>query len=413
MRKKSSVCDIMVLSSIMGIFDIFKKRKQNKEIGDTSTQSLTINDADKGLEVVLESLPTTFNETQGHLVEITEPSVLARIDAVIPAASVAGTSVAKAVGSTGETLYKVVLKNGGQLVDSRTVAGAKRAITMGKNGIAEHANLLEVNPSELGKMANVGATVFSVASIIVGQYYMQQIDSKIGAISDELKGIASTLDIQYRSQTASLIESVYNISKFQVDILANEELRLRELDNIQELRKDCQTLLNQAEAKIEMILASTNSNYDKYSSAIKELEKWDRYQTILLQVFAQINELDFALSMGNKTKEHCYGSFAIHTKKLNEIHAHMLSWHKEHCELLQIDVDSERRKHTGVIAKLFEKPIGAINEEWNYKSIDKDIVCLIRSQTSEQPQHTFSTENLYEKDVEIVVKGDKKYYLVK
>lgn len=72
----------------MGIFDIFKKRKQNKEIGDASTQSLAINDADKGLEVVLESLPTTFDETQGHLVEITEPSVLARIDAVIPAATV-------------------------------------------------------------------------------------------------------------------------------------------------------------------------------------------------------------------------------------------------------------------------------------------------------------------------------------
>lgn len=397
----------------MSIFDRFKKQKQNKKTDKADTQALVVNDADSGLEVVLESLPTTFDVAQGNLVEITEPSVLARIDAIVPAAGVIGGNIAKSVSKAGETLYKVVLKNGGKLADSQAMAGAKRAITIGKNGIVEHANLLEVKPSELGKVANVGASVFSVASIIVGQYYMKQIDTKICAISDELKGIASSLDIQYRSQTASLIESVYNISKFQMDILANEELRLRELDNIQELRKDCQTLLNQAEAKIEMLLAITHSNYDKYSSAVKELEKWVQYQTILLQVFAQINELDFALSMGAKSKEHCYGSFAIHTNKLDEIHTHMLSWHKEHCELLQIDIDSERRKHTGVIAKLLEKPIGAINEEWNYKSIDKDTVCLIRSQTSEQPQHFFSTENLYEKDVEIVVKGDKKYYLVK
>ena len=309
----------------MGIFDIFKKRKQNKKIGDASTQSLAINDADKGLEVVLESLPTTFDKTQGHLVEITEPSVLARIDAVIPAATVAGANIAKAVGSTGETLYKVVLKNGGQLVDSHTMAGAKRAMTMGKNGIVEHANLLEVNPSELGKVANVGATVFSVASIIVGQYYMQQIDTKIGAISDELKGIASTLDIQYRSQAASLIESVYNISKFQMDTMANEELRLRELDNIQELRKDCQTLLNQAEAEIETILGTEQPTYDSYASAIKKIEKWNRYQSILVQVLAQINELDFALSMGAKTKEHCYGSFGLHTKNWTKsIHKYFL-----------------------------------------------------------------------------------------
>lgn len=397
----------------MGIFDIFKKRKQNKEIGDTSTQSLAINDADKGLEVVLESLPTTFDETQGHLVKITEPSVLARIDAVIPAASVAGTSVAKAVGSTGETLYKVVLKNGGQLVDSRTVAGAKRAIIMGKNGIAEHANLLEVNPSELGKVANVGATVFSVASIIVGQYYMQQIDSKIGAISDELKGIASTLDIQYRSQAASLIESVYNISKFQMDTIANEELRLRELDNIQELRKDCQTLLNQAEAEIETILGTEQPTYDGYVSTIKKIEKWSRYHSILVQVLAQINELDFALSMGAKTKEHCYGSFGLHAKKLDEIHTQILSWHKEQCEHLQIDIDEERRKNTGFFAKLLEKPITAIKEKWMYKSLDKETVDLIKSQTAEMQQLSYDTENPFAEDVEIVVQGDKKYYLAK
>ena len=397
----------------MGIFDIFKKRKQNKEIGDASTQSLAINDADKGLEVVLESLPTTFDETQGHLVVITEPSVLARIDAVIPAASVAGANIAKAVGSTGETLYKVVLKNGGQLVDSRAFVGAKRAMTMGKTGIAEHANLLEVDPSELGKVANVGATVFSVASIIVGQYYMQQIDTKIGAISDELKGIASTLDIQYRSQASSLIESVYNISKFQMDIIANEELRLRELDNIQELRKDCQMLTNQAEAEIETILGAEQPTYDSYASAIKKIEKWSRYQSILVQVFAQINELDFALSMGAKAKKHCYGSFGLHTKKLDEIHTRILSWHKEQCEHLQIDIDEERRKNTGFFARLLEKPITAIKEEWMYKSLDKETVGLIKSQTAETQQLSYDTDNPFAEDVEIVVRGDKKYYLAK
>lgn len=397
----------------MGIFDIFKKRKQNKEIGDASTQSLAINDADKGLEVVLESLPTTFDETQGHLVVITEPSVLARIDAVIPAASVAGANIAKAVGSTGETLYKVVLKNGGQLVDSRAFVGSKRAMTMGKNGIAEHANLLEVDPSELGKVANVGATVFSVASIIVGQYYMQQIDTKIGAISDELKGIASTLDIQYRSQASSLIESVYNISKFQMDIIANEELRLRELDNIQELRKDCQMLTNQAEAEIETILGAEQPTYDSYASAIKKIEKWSRYQSILVQVFAQINELDFALSMGAKAKKHCYGSFGLHTKKLDEIHTRILSWHKEQCEHLQIDIDEERRKNTGFFARLLEKPITAIKEEWMYKSLDKETVGLIKSQTAETQQLSYDTDNPFAEDVEIVVRGDKKYYLAK
>ena len=396
----------------MGIVNILKKRKQNKEAGENTAQSL-IKDTNKDLEIVLESLPATFNETQGHLVEITDPSVLARIDAVIPAAGVAGTNIARAVGSTGETLYKVILKNGGQLVDSRAYGGAKRAMTMGENGIAEHANLLEVNPSGLGKVVNAGVTAVSVVSVVVGQYYMQQIDAMMGVISDELKGIVSTLDIQYRSQAASLIESVYNISKFRMDTMLNEKLRLRELDNIQELRKDCQTLLNQAETEMETVLKTEQPTYDSYISAIKRIEKWSRYQSILVQVLAQINELDFTLNMGAKTKVHCYGSLEIHTKKLDEIHAKILSWHKEQCEHLQIDLNEERRKNTGFFAKLLEKPITVLKEEWMYKPLDKETVNLIKNQTTQMPQLSYDPGNLFSEDVEIVVRGDKKYYLAK
>ena len=50
-----------------------------------------------------------------------------------------------------------------------------------------------------------------------------------------------------------------------MDTIANEELRLRELDNIQELRKDCQTLLNQAEAEIETIFGTEQPSYDSYA----------------------------------------------------------------------------------------------------------------------------------------------------
>ena len=117
--------------------------------------------------------------------------------------------------------------------------------------------------------------------------------------------------------------------------------------------------------------------------------------------------------MGAKTKEHCYGSFGLHTKKLDEIHIQILSWHKEQCEHLQIDIDEERRKNTSFFAKLLEKPITAIKEEWMYKSLDKETVALIKSQTAEMQQLSYDTDNPFAEDVEIVVRGDKKYYLAK
>lgn len=396
----------------MGMFDIFKKRKQN-EVTNVDNKQLTPVDADKALQVVLESLPSTFDQEENHLVEIKDPAILSRIDAVMPSASVVGSASIKTIKGSKEKLYKIVLKNGGELVDSASMSGAKRAFTMGKNGIKEHANLIEAKPSELSTLASVSTTALNVATFIVGQCYMQEIDKKIGTISDELKEITSTFDIQYRSQVSSLVESVYNISKYQMDTLSNEELRNRELDNVQELRKDCQTLLNQAEEELETILGIKEPTYNNYVSATKKIEKWSHYQSILVQILAQINELDFVLSMGAKTKEHCYGSFELHAKKLNEIHSHILSYHKQQCERLQIDVKEERFKRSNFVAKLIEKPISAINEEWMYRPLEKGVASLIKNQTANKEALTYDKENPFTKDVEIIVRGDKKYYLAK
>ena len=48
-----------------------------------------------------------------------------------------------------------------------------------------------------------------------------------------------------------------------------------------------------------------------------------------------------------------------------------------------------------------------------YKSLDKETVDLIKSQTAEMQQLSYDTNNPFAEDVEIVVRGDKKYYLSK
>lgn len=126
-----------------------------------------------GKEVEEIFLNRQLNVDKSRLIEITDSSVLSRIDALIPLTGAAGVSIGNIARQSKETLYKVVLKNGGKLVDSKTMEGAKRAMVMGKNGIAENANLLAVEPDKTGMIANAGACVFSVASMVVGQYYMQ------------------------------------------------------------------------------------------------------------------------------------------------------------------------------------------------------------------------------------------------
>lgn len=397
----------------MGLFNLFKKKREKALpiVAENKMENFS-SECDKGLSVLMETLPSVREIDRDKLIEITDPTILARVDSLVPTIGMTGINIGNAVKQSSETLYKVVLTGGGQLVDSRAIAGAKRAISMGKDGIAEHANLFEVKPDSLGKVLNVGTSALNVASMIVGQYYMQQVDTKIAAISICVKEISETLEIEYKSKVASLIESVYNASKYQIANISNEELREHEISNVQELRKDCQTLLNHAEEKLGLLIAEKYGEYKDYENAIKEIEKWRQYQAILIQLLYQINTLDFALYLGRKTKEHCFGSFEIHKDKEETLHNAIVAWHNEQCDLLKIDVNEAKRKQTGLLG-LLEKPIGLINKELLYKQIEKETVRLIKLQTSDLFQTDTSASNCFEEDVEIYIMDGKKYYLPK
>lgn len=393
----------------MGFLSKNKKKEKLPTIIENAEAKFS-SECDNELVVLMETLPSVREIDRDKLIEITEPSISARIDSLVPTVGMTGINIGNTVKQSAEKLYKVVLTKGGQLVDSRTVPGAKRAISMGKDGIAEHANLFEIKPDSLGKALNVGASAYNVASMIVGQYYMQQVDTKIAAISTCVRGIFETLEIEYKSKVASLIESVYNASKYQIANISNDELRKHEISNVQELRKDCQTLLNQAEAKLEALVSEKYSDYNDYENAIKVVEKWRRYQAILIQLLYQINTLDFALYLGQKTQEHCFGSFGLHKDKQKVLHNAIVAWHNEQCALLKIDIEEGKRKQTGLLG-LLEKPIGLINKELIYKQVGKETIRLIKSQTADLSPTDTSGSNRFEEDVEIYIVDGKKYYL--
>lgn len=407
----------------MGLLDIFKRKKKQEVADIVESESDKIEtglnivpSVDDEMVVLMEQLPSTYSLDDKSLIEISDSHVLAKIDGLVPSLNTAGVSVGNIIKTVreaqGDKLYKVVLKNGGELVDSCTMAGAKRAMTLGPNGIKENANLIEVTKGvdKGAVVANAGAAVMSVASMVVGQYYMSQVDSQLSLIGDRLSKVIEFLDVQYKSEVASLMESVYNISKFQISSVENEELRTRELDNIQNLRKDCQRLLNQAETTIEALTSKNCSSYRDYESKVKEIDKWNQYQMVLVKLLYQINVLDFALHLGIKSKEHCFGSFSLHTDKIKTLHAHLVDWHKNQCEILKININESRRKHTGILSWL-EKPISWINDAWNYQAVGTQTVGMIKGQTADVGEIVYSLDNLFEDDVEIIAKGGKYYYL--
>lgn len=403
----------------MRLSDIFKSKK-NKTTDIAPIVNEVVRDIDRNndscFKVILEQLPTTSELYGRGLVEITDIGLISRLGTLIPYASTSKVSIGNIVnnlkGGNGEILYKVVLEKGRGLVDSKNIPGAKRGFSRSENHINEVADLIPVKQVENKSLivSNVGSVVMNTASMVVGQYYMNQIDARLSSIKNSVSAINEFLDIQYRSRVESLIESVYIITKYKFSSSENDELRRQEIDKIQRLREKCQEYLYQAESELDRLTETKSSSYETYEKKVKKIEYWLEYQNVLIRLLYQIDMLDFILQLGIKSKEQCFGAFNNHVDKLESIHNRLVELHKEECETYKINLDEGRRKHTGVLA-LLEKPLSKFNDDWNYKTMSNETLKLIKNQNVELVPISYSDDSLFDKDVTIIVKDGKYFYI--
>ena len=165
------------------------------------------------LIIQMEMLPAEAINDETKLVEITDSKVLAHVNNLIPGLAQAGNAVnnaAQAVqAANGEVLYRAVIPAGAKLTNSKAMEGAVRGIYHGADGIKGHANLVAVEAQKgTAVVANTAAAAMGVASMVVGQYYMTQINAELGVISDGISQIQDFQDNEYRSRVFSLVAHV-------------------------------------------------------------------------------------------------------------------------------------------------------------------------------------------------------------
>ena len=83
-----------------------------------------------------------------------------------------------------EGAFKVKIKDGMHLAKSKATEGAFRGtlLSNANNQVAGQAEWLKIDPSQLSPVPNIALGVFDALSIVVGQYYMAQINHKLSSI---------------------------------------------------------------------------------------------------------------------------------------------------------------------------------------------------------------------------------------
>lgn len=408
---------IGVISALVVGVIIFTKKKQSdvqelaiteekRDLVSPTADEYTANE----MIIMVEQLPAEIVKNESILTEITDSKVLARVNNLVPGLIQAGNAANNAVQANGQILYQAIIPAGAKLANSKDMAGAVRGMYHGADGIKGHANLVAVNQSG-AVAANVAASAMGVASMVVGQYYMAQINAELSEISDGISKIANFQDNEYKSKVFALTAQIKKIASFQVEILENQELRESEIARLNSLEQECIELLGQANLTIAGFAKKADLDYEQYTNELTEAQNWYIYQKKLLETLYKISDLKHTLYLGAVSREQCSALLSVYTKQVEDAQQLLTSWHDNTVKKLGIETATARRKRDGFDGVLHWLP-GLFNDDLNFRSISDRTVAMIETQTSGySTERKTTTVDLFQEDVRLIAKDGKMYYL--
>lgn len=368
------------------------------------------------LIIQMEMLPVEAIKDESKLVEITDSKVLSHVNNLIPGLAQvgnAGNNAAQAVNAAnGEVLYRAIIPAGTKLTGSKAMEDAYRGIYHGTDGIQGHANFVAVKAQKgTAAVANTAAAAMGVASMVVGQYYMTQINAELGVIGDDILRIQDFQDNEYRGRVFSLVAHVKKITDFQTEILENGELRLSKISQLDSLEEECTQLLGQADLTLAGFAKKSDLDYEGYEKALGNAQDWFMYQQSLLDILYKISDLRYTLHLGAVSREQCAALLPTYSKQVSDTQERLTAWHEDTAARLGIETDESRRKRAGFDGVIHFIP-GLFNDDLNFRGIEERTVSMIEAQkTGHDYIHRMDKSELYAEDVQLISKDGKIYYL--
>ena len=344
------------------------------------------------------------------LTEITNPQLVARISALISGILQSSVNAANTENYV-KGIYKILIpKKIGDvtLASSHNTPGAVRAFWHNPKGVGGHADLIKIGKSQT--FINAAATITSVASLAVGQYYMSHINSKLDNIYTAMSQITGFLYNEYAGKVEAIAGQIKEIVSFQTDILENEELRKETLNKLNSLEYECSKLFHQANHAITDLIKNEKPNYKQYEELTQKVNPWSCSQQILIGILYTIESLLYVFHLGTASKKHCYSIYLSLLPETESIKNNLVQWHRKQQNNFQIDRKHFRRKKLGINTVISKMP-SMIGNKLKYSSISKQMVEMIDLQTCSEVFYPDLDTDVFCEDVELIFKNDRVYYI--
>ena len=419
---------IITLSLGFLVYYFYKTRKKKKVTSDISKEVapaknfeiLESNSNFLSLMPKFEILPEDVSIEEDKVHEISDKIVINRLNKLVPQIvngykQCADKKVVEQIKQIeNNNVFQVIIPEGAKLYKSKDLAGAFRGGYSVNGQLAGQANLVPIKNGDAkdpSLMADTTATVMNVASMVVGQYYMSEINDKMEKMLGSLDKIADFQQMEFKARILALISKVGKISQFNAEIIESEEIRKRTLDNLSRHEDEATELLQQVNLSIEHLVSKNTSNdFEQYKENTYEFDKLITYQQYLLSILEEIGRLVYLLNMGMTSSEYCYSSFNNYIKQSTEARNQLVNWHKNKIKQFEIDLKKKRYAKQGIEA-IFFTPATWFSNEWKYNELSKSVVAKIEKQSSNSLNFKNLTNDLLNKETKIISKNGKYYYL--
>lgn len=408
----------MVLIVLVGCYLVLKKSK-NKSINEskpkqqeTNTELAVENDFANESQVQFNMLSEIQEMDESRLVEIKDSKLLGHINNLLPEAyktTTTAVNASDAIQRSVKPLYEAIIPAGEKLVDSQNMKSANRGFYRNPEGISGHANLVKYDGTT-SVAANVASSAMSVGSMVVGQYYMHQINTELESISSDISQIMDFQNNEYKSKVFALVTKVKKMSSFQTEILENEELRKSEISNLNRLEQQCIELLGQANLTIADYSKKMDMGIKEYEEQLVGVQYWVVYQETLLEVLYLIANLKYALYLGAVSRDQCNSLLSTYSKQSRDVSLGLQNWHLEQMEKYGINLEEGNRERYGVDGILHKVP-GMIRKELNFRPVPKDVVDIITKHLTTDKCRQVPVREVFNEDVKLIGKEGKIYYL--
>lgn len=373
---------LIVTAIIMVVFFVlyFKNRKESivEKSKKTNTLSSKFISSDERpfnekMDIILGEI-TRNDFDESNLIELTDPSILSQISSFLPFFINESASILNKSNLSVNGLYEVILPSDAILANSKDMVGASRGFFRGADGISGHANLVPVKlGSNVGVFMGTVASVMNIASILVGQYYMSEINSRLKIVENEIKSVSSFQKSEFESRVITSITYVVEMLRYSDEIVKSDEVRIGKLNTTESLKREMAQLIEQLLLQIKEDLVTLNKKKIKeYEDKSKNLDKQIKLLIGLVISLQELSNIELLLGKGKRSKELVFSLYQTEEEKVLSLFDNIEKWHDSHRVLYDIDLKNNRRRKTG-----FRKTVGAIqsihDENKKYDYLDTDL----------------------------------------